>query len=217
VRVGTWNLEGRWSSAHLDLLLAGLCDVWLLTEVRDDTTLPGFHSHLTTERMGRRKHWAGIFSRNPLQPLPDPHPASAAATTLGISWCSSILPWRSCGTIPWGEGSMTQKTARAVEQLMQSLQTGLLIWGGDWNHAMTGPEHVGSLGGRSAIKQALASRRLQLATQDCPHREPGLHTIDHIAIPRDARLLDATRVIGQSASGERLSDHDAYIIEIALA
>ena len=112
---------------------------------------------------------------------------------------------------------MTQKTARAVEQLMQSLQTGLLIWGGDWNHAMTGPEHVGSLGGRSAIKQALASRRLQLATQDCPHREPGLHTIDHIAIPRDARLLDATRVIGQSASGERLSDHDAYIIEIALA
>jgi len=33
---------------------------------------------------------------------------------------------------------------------------------------------------------------------------------------RDARLLDTTRVIGQSASGQRLSDHDAYIIEIAL-
>ena len=112
---------------------------------------------------------------------------------------------------------MTQKTARAVEQLMQSMETGLLIWGGDWNHAMVGPERVGSLEGRSAIKQALADRQLQPATQDCPHREPGLHTIDHIAIPRDAQLLNATRVIGQSASGERLSDHDAYIIEIALA
>lgn len=215
--MGTWNLEGRWSTAHRDLLLAGLCDVWLLTEVRDDTTIPEFDSHLTTDRMGRRKHWAGIFSRNGLHPLPDPHPASAAATTLGISWCSSILPWRSCGRMPWGEGSMTQKTARAVGQLMQSLQTGLLIWGGDWNQAMTGPEHVGSLAGRAAIKQALASRQLQLATQDRPHREPGLHTIDHIAIPNDAQLLDATRVVGQGVSGDRLSDHDAYIIEIALA
>jgi len=112
---------------------------------------------------------------------------------------------------------MTQKTASAVGQLMQSLHTGLLIWGGDWNHAMTGPEHVGSLGGRSAIKQALASRQLQLAARDCPHRELGLHTIDHIAIPSDARLLDTTRVIGQSASGDRLSDHDAYIIDFALA
>lgn len=112
---------------------------------------------------------------------------------------------------------MTQKTARAVGQLMESLDTGLLIWGGDWNHAMAGPEHVGSLEGRSAIKKALVSRELQVVTQDCPHREPGLRTIDHIAVPRDAQLLDATRVIGHSASGERLSDHDAYIIEITLA
>jgi hypothetical protein len=104
---------------------------------------------------------------------------------------------------------MTQKTARTVEQLMQSLHTGPLIWGGDWNHAMTGPEHVGSLGGRSAIKHALASRQLQVATQECPHRELGLNTIDHIAIPCDAQVLHATRVIGQSRSGERLSDHDA--------
>ena len=79
------------------------------------------------------------------------------------------------------------------------------------------PEHVGSLGGRSAIKHALASRQLQVATQDCPHRELGLNTIDHIAIPCDAQVLHATRVLGQSRSGERLSDHDAYIIEIALA
>ena len=45
VRVGTWNLEGRWSQDHRELLVAQECEVWLLTEVRDDTSLPGFGFH----------------------------------------------------------------------------------------------------------------------------------------------------------------------------
>ena len=30
VRIGTWNLEGRWSRDHLDLFIQQDCDVWLL-------------------------------------------------------------------------------------------------------------------------------------------------------------------------------------------
>ena len=74
MRVGTWNLEGRWSQDHLALLAAQHCDVWLLTEVRDDIFVPGFESHLTSDKMGDGKSWAGVFSCSPLQPLPDPHP-----------------------------------------------------------------------------------------------------------------------------------------------
>jgi hypothetical protein len=33
VRIGTWNLEGRWWPDHLHLLEAAGCDLWLLTEV----------------------------------------------------------------------------------------------------------------------------------------------------------------------------------------
>ena len=102
MRVGTWNLEGRWSQDHLALLAAQNCDVWLVTEVRDDTFVPGFESHLTSDKMGDGKAWAGVFSCSPLQPLPDPHPASAGAAGMGMVWCSSILPWRSCGTHPLG-------------------------------------------------------------------------------------------------------------------
>lgn len=216
MRVGTWNLEGRWSPDHLELLAAQECDVWLLTEVRHETSLPGFECHLTTAKMGDAKSWAGVFSRRPLQPLPDPHAASAAAVGMGLVWCSSILPWRSCGTDPWGEGTTSEKTARALEHLMGGLPAGGLVWGGDWNHAMEGPEYAGSLAGRSAINEALAGRRLQLATRALPHTVSGLFTIDHIAVPDGAQVLGATRVSAENQHGRRLSDHDAYTADATL-
>ena len=217
MRIGTWNLEGRWTSGHAELLLAQDCGVWLLTEVHEDTRLPGFARHVTTARMGSRKYWAGICTRGSLQPLPDPHPASAATTFAGVVWCSSILPWRSCDDSIWGSGSTAEKTARAVGQLMDSLPSEDLVWGGDWNHAMTGREYVGSVSGRAAIQDALTDRRLQLATQHAPHRIRGLHTIDHIAVPQTASVLGTHRVVGEDDRGNRLSDHDAYTAEIALS
>lgn len=117
VRIGTWNLAGRWSSAHVDLLAAQDCDVWLLTEVRADTALPGYCPHVTRAQTARGRHWAGVFSRSPLTPLPDPHVASAAAVVDGVTYCSSILPWRSCGPVPWGDGSAAERTARALDRV----------------------------------------------------------------------------------------------------
>lgn len=216
MRVGTWNLEGRWSQDHLALLAALECDVWLLTEVRHDTSLTGFESHLTTARMAERKHWAGVFSRSQIEPLPDPHPASAAADIVGSVWCSSVLPWRTCGTTPWGEGSSSEKTSRALEQLMAALPVGCLVWGGDWNHAMEGREYAGSLTGRAAIKSVLAGRQLKLATHGLPHCIPGLFTIDHIAVPEAAEIVEVTRVVAEGRRGDRLSDHDVYTTEFAI-
>lgn len=216
VRVGTWNLEGRWSQDHLELLAAQECDVWLLTEVRDDTSLPGFGSHLTSARIDGRRHWAGVFSHSQIGRLPDPHPASAAAIVMGLVWCSSVLPWRSCGTTPWGEGTTTEKTSRALEQLTAVLPVGGLVWGGDWNHAMEGREYAGSLAGRAAIKDVLADRQLKLVTHRLPHCIPGLFTIDHIAVPEGTLIVDVTRVVAEGRRGDRLSDHDVYTTEIAL-
>jgi len=217
MRVGTWNLAGRWSPHHLELLLAQECDVWLLTEVRADVSLPSFESHLTAATMAPRRHWAGIYSRTPLQPRPDPHPASAAAFGLGLTWCSSILPWRSCGTVPWGDGAASEKTRRALDQLASELPVGALIWGGDWNHAMQGREYAGSVAGRTAIKAAVVDLQLTLATEDSPHCIPGLLTIDHIAVPRSARIHAVNRIVAEDRSGKRLSDHDAYAIDVTVS
>jgi hypothetical protein len=38
---GTWNLAGRWSPRHRDVLAAADCDVWLLTEVAEVSSSPG--------------------------------------------------------------------------------------------------------------------------------------------------------------------------------
>ena len=78
-RIGTWNLAGKWSDAHQRLLVDLDCDVLLLTEVRRDVELASYHRHLTQDDMAARRAWAGIYSRQPLVPLPDPHPASALA------------------------------------------------------------------------------------------------------------------------------------------
>ena len=62
MRIGTWNLEGRWTSDHLALLRDQACDVWLLTEVPTQASIPGLTAHRTTQAMGPDKTWAGVFS-----------------------------------------------------------------------------------------------------------------------------------------------------------
>lgn len=58
MRVGTWNLAGRWTRAHRDLLSKASCDVWLLTEVRGDVALEGYARHLTGALMAEpSRHW----------------------------------------------------------------------------------------------------------------------------------------------------------------
>jgi hypothetical protein len=42
MRIGTWNLDGRWSDEHAKFLQRQDCNVWLLTEVRTDLDLLGY-------------------------------------------------------------------------------------------------------------------------------------------------------------------------------
>jgi len=81
---------------------------------------------------------------------------------------------------------------------------------------MRGREYAGSVAGRTAIKAAVANLKLTLATEDSPHRIPGLLTIDHIAVPQAARIHAANRIVGDDHTGKGLSDHDAYTIEVTV-
>lgn len=214
MRIGTWNLAGRWSPAHESLLRSLDCDVLLLTEVNERLTLPGYQAHLSTETMAKKRRWAGVFSRAELAPILDPHPASAMARSDGVTFCSSILPWRACGTGGvWIEGNHAAKTEHAVTCLLDVLPTSGLVWGGDFNHAVQGREWAGSISGRSSIRAALAKLNLQVPTADLPHQIDGLLSIDHIAVPQDTVVTAAERVSVRSDTG-RLSDHDAYVVQL---
>jgi endonuclease/exonuclease/phosphatase family metal-dependent hydrolase len=210
VRIGTWNLQGRWDPRHVDRIKAMRCDVLLLTEVPERAEVPGMYLHASKMRMAPRRHWAAVASRQPLRPLPDPHGASALAEIDGLRVCSSILPWRSCGTgHPWTGSTTAEKTEVAVASIASQEPT---VWGGDWNHAMSGREWSGSVRGRRSILEAVDRLGLHVPTAECPHQIDGLLSIDHIAVPASWRVR---RVEHHPAffDGVRISDHDAYVVE----
>jgi hypothetical protein len=205
-RVGTWNLDARATEAHVDFLQGLNCDVLLLTEVAPALQLPGYVRHLTRGVMARGQHWAGIFSKVALTPLPDPHGATAMAKICDISFCASILPWRTCGSkAPWVGTNTMEKTKDAVSAIVACQPA---VWGGDWNHAFEGRERAGSIDGRAVIRRGADELGLLITTHASRHHLDGLASIDHIAVPRDWAGTRAQHVPAGS-----LSDHDAYVVE----
>ena len=210
MRIGTWNLAGRWDTRHRDLIVTMDCDILLLTEVPDRVALPGYQLHLGQMSMASRRRWAAVASSLPMSPLPDPHGASAMAEIQGLRVCSSILPWRGCGSVPpWVAGTTAERTAAAVAAIEAVTPT---IWGGDWNHALSGKEYAGSHAGRQSILKVVETLGLQVPTAVLSHQIEDLLSIDHIAVPRSWFITDAARH-SAIVSGVRLSDHDAYVIE----
>jgi endonuclease/exonuclease/phosphatase family metal-dependent hydrolase len=210
VRIGTWNLQGRWDARHLDLIETMDCDVLLLTEVSERLDLPGYDVHRGRQLMSPGKRWAAIASRLPMSGKPDPHGASAMVELEGLRVCSSILPWRSCGCgDPWVGATSAEKTTAAVVAVETSAPS---VWGGDWNHALSGKEWAGSVAGRRALLATVERLELQVPTATSPHQIEGLLSIDHIAVP-NSWIVTATERHRAFVGESRISDHDAYVIE----
>ena len=213
IRIGTWNLEGKWSEDHSAVITSLDCSVWMLTEVPATFTLTGFNVHLGETPMGPDKRWAGVASRRPLSPLPDPHPASAAALVDGRYVCSSILPWPLAGPLwPWGPPDHAGRMAETVSQLINMLQGRPCIWGGDWNTPLTGNLQGFSRAAQASVKLGVESAGLQVPTEELPHRNDLQASIDHIAVPTDWTHFTA----GYHRVGRTFSDHDPYWAEFTI-
>ena len=209
MRIGTWNLAGRWDARHMELVLSLDCDVLLLTEVSTRVALPEYRLHGTVGMMAHGRHWAAVASRTGLRALPDPHGASAMAEVEGMRVCASILPWRSCGrSEPWVGTSTGEKTVNAVADIEKSRPE---VWGGDWNHSLSGTEYTGSGSGAERIRTAAERLGLAIPTVGLPHRRAELTSIDHVALPTWWEVASAQRVSGV-LGGVVLSDHDAYVV-----
>ena len=214
MRIGTWNLAGRWDARHERLMRDQACDVWLVTEVSERLSLDGHLIHRTQASMAPGRRWAAVLSRESMAGLADPHPASALATVGNLTFCSSVLSWRSCPrNPPWVGSRHADMTKAALDDLMAVLPRTGLVWGGDWNHSLEGPDYSGSKEGLRHVQGAVAGLGLQVPTAALPHRLPSLASIDHIAVPRGLAVTAKGRVAA-SAAGRRLSDHDLYWVEI---
>lgn len=174
--------------------------------------LKGFERHLTDEALRPRIRWAGIYSRRPLSPLADPHPASATAVIDGATYCSTILPWRGCPEDEtWPGNSHAEQTVNVLDVLVGRLPIEELVWGGDWNHALSGMEQGGSKGGQEHVLAAVKKLGLQVSTADLPHWIDGHLSIDHIAVGSDRTVTAAWRI---PAKVKGVSDHDCYVLEV---
>jgi hypothetical protein len=211
VRIGTWNLEGKWSPDHLALMDSEDCDVWLLTEVHVDAAIPGMQIHRTAELMGPHKTWAAIASIADADPQPDPHRATALAHVDGLRLMSSVLPWRSCGP-SWPGSTLAEKQRATLETLRVHINEAT-IWGGDWNQALEGTDYVGTHDGRDQIIELIATSCLFVPTRSLGSAKRGQRSIDHLAVPMGWDVHGAYRVPAE-IDGNRLSDHDAYVISI---
>lgn len=211
MRIGTWNLEGRWSPDHLTLLTREDCDVWLLTEVHTRVAVPGMPAHRTGDFMGPDRSWAAIATALDAAAAPDPHPATAMAHIDGFRFMSSVLPWRSCGR-PW-DGARLADKLRATLAVLGKYIDQTTVWGGDWNQALEGPEYVGSLNGRTQIIELTRQAGLSVPTSTLGSASKGHCAIDHVSVPVDWDVNAAYRVAAQ-VDGHRLSDHDAYVISV---
>jgi len=101
-----------------------------------------------------------------------------------------------------------ERTAEAVDAIEAGKPS---VWGGDWNHALSGPEQAGSRGGREHVLDAIQQLGLQVPTADLPHWIDGHLSIDHIAVGRKETVTAARRL---PAREQGLSDHDCYVVEV---
>lgn len=211
MRIGTWNLEGRGGAAQTAFLLGQHCDVLLLTEVKAGLSLPGYNLTPGDADMGPDRRWAAVASLEPLDPRRAPHPASAAAVVGGTTYISSILPWAgSGGNHPWHGEDHPARMADTLQTLDPFLrEQENLVWGGDWNHSLSGREWAGSSAGRADLATLVGELGLCVPTAGLSHALAGLLSIDHVALKGGAN--EARRVVA-SEDGERLSDHDLYLV-----
>lgn len=212
MRIATWNLEGKWTPRHRWLLRSLRADILLLTEVLDTVEIPGMATHRAAGEMRPGRRWSAVAAPDQaLLPLPDPHGATALAEVDGLRIASSVLPWRTGGGAPpWVGHDQGSRTAAAVMNIRVAAPA---VWGGDWNHELTGRLFAGSKDGRTSILAALDHLGLSAPTAASPHRLPGAKSIDHVALPAFWSVT-AVEHVSTIVDGVGLSDHDAYVVEI---
>jgi len=220
LRIGTWNLDARWSADREAVLLDAECDVWLLTEVSPDAIatdgcIAGNHVSVSSGRMARDQFYAAVLSRKPLTPLEASHGAVAAAAINGHTFMSCVLPFPNCKAPPdnlW-RGENFDEMARPVLDVIRRFgKADIVIWGGDFNQNIAGKyQWIGSSALRESIVGVIDELDQQIPTSQLPHTriEDG-YTIDQIAVPKCWEVLEACRI---SSCG--LSDHDLYVVEVA--
>ena len=213
VRIATWNMAANEAGGGRDFLASLCCEVLLLTEVPPDLQLSRYRLGFSKGVMSLGQVFAAVATRAAPQGCVHPHLASVASELGGTTFMASVLPWRSAQAKDgFDGGSQGERTHNAVDAIAERWPSTPVVWGGDWNHELSGRISAGSKIGREAILGVVQRHRMQVPTVVLGS-EHGYASVNHIAVPDDWKVLSVERRAA-SSGGRRLSDHDAYVVEI---
>jgi len=202
----------------MEFIAQANCDVWLLTEVPYTFSMEPGQWRFSGLMGGPDKVFAAVWAKAGLEHLGREHETAAFATVNGVRVCSCVLPWRAASSQSWPDkGDLATITHTAVDSLRTRLVHGAgeLVWGGDWNQELEGPLRVGTKEGRRAVSALITELDSQTPTSGLDH-VTGDRSIDHIAIPRSWTVGKHEQLPAVADDGTRLSDHDAYIVEVGV-
>lgn len=227
IRVGVWNLDSSQplkARAAQRAWLLQAADVWLLTEVHD-AAVDGLDCGCSAPVAGMPGlSWAGVVSGIPVVDRPTSgHPTLALArialeSDREVVFASSVLPWRSAGRYwPADDPAPYRERFHSVlaehTQILASLARDgrPVVWGGDFNQELEGPNRAGTADGRTAVLDAFDRLGLEPLTPSPDAGEHGSRPIDHIAVPRSWGRGRLDRALPAS-EGRSLSDHPSYVV-----
>ena len=216
--VATWNVEGDARPGAVEVLRGLHAHVLLLTEVPPGFDLPGYRTtELRRPTMRPTKpdgqHYAAVSVVDDLEleQLEPPSITSAAARVGGTVFVSTVLPWPHAPAPRYHGASQAEQTSSALDELEPWLHGHPdLVWGGDWNHPISGSLSGFTRRGHKRIAVAVVRLGLTVRTRDEWAQETryGRHrSVDHLASkhpPAPVRVVD----------GRPYSTHDAYAVEL---
>jgi len=239
VRIATWNLArgGRTAvarRAQLEIVRHLDVDVMVVTEPPNELLEgPGVVSS-PQERPGRSgpESWVVLLGDG-LEPVGEQLPYERMATAarfradgIDVIAYGSVLPWRAAphqapDLAQPGESASTmfERVLAAQEADIRALQErhpqAVVIWAGDFNQSLAGPNLTGSRRGRVALLAALGRLGMQAWNAESPHARSGLSTIDLVCGPATVPVK-SIELLEPSLGGQSLSDHAGYIVEVSL-
>jgi len=230
LRVGTWNLDRdrpSWRKPHQANHIRKQADLWLITEIPANWQFDTKHSSFSGLRPGETdQYWSAVISRWPVKPITAKHWSLAMARIDHPGGpflaASSVFPWRSAAEFwPAGDGdTFAERCANTLEAHAAEIceaRCGLpVVWGGDFNQALSGRDHVGSDVGREALSKAFMHLGLRAVTEEAAGQVPPHRSIDHIAVPTQWNPWDVE--VQRPQSDDRfLSDHPSYVVSVERA
>ncbi len=236
MRIATWNLErgGRTRAAReaQEATLRELeADVAVLTE--PPPTFVAGPGVVTSPALrpgpNGPEAWVAIVGAT-VEPAPLDAPYErlgvAARVTPGGSLVvyGGVLPWLSIRShapelVMEGEtfpDAFARVLAAQRNDLLALRSLGAsVVWAGDFNQSLRGPNWGGSTAGRDGLRSSLAELGMVAWNADASHAREGMCAIDLICGPADLMVLAQGR-IDPVREDVRMSDHAGYWVDLAL-